>query len=130
MIKILILEDDEFIRQQLADILTGKGYSVMQAGSLEEFNAIYEQGEADIDVYLLDVLLPDGNGFDVCRKIREQGREVIIFLTSCDDEESIIKGLDCGGDDYVVKPFRVAELLSRIMANVRRVSGSTDEYKD
>lgn len=130
MIKILILEDDEFIRQQLADILTGKGYSVLQAGSLEEFNAIYEQGEADIDVYLLDVLLPDGNGFDVCRKIREQGREVIIFLTSCDDEESIIKGLDCGGDDYVVKPFRVAELLSRIMANVRRVSGSTDEYKD
>lgn len=52
------------------------------------------------------------------------------ILTSCDDEDSIIKGLDCGGDDYVVKPFRVAELVSRIMANVRRISGGTDIYKD
>ena len=66
----------------------------------------------------------------MCRKIREHGSQIIIFLTSCDDEDSIIKGLDCGGDDYVVKPFRVAELVSRIMANVRRISGGTDIYKD
>lgn len=102
----------------------------MEAASVGQFNNIYEQEEAVIDVFLLDVYLPDGNGFDVCRKIREHGSQIIIFLTSCDDEDSIIKGLDCGGDDYVVKPFRVAELVSRIMANVRRISGGTDIYKD
>ena len=126
MTKIFILEDDDFIRQQLAGILQEKGYSVMEAASVSQFNKIYEQEEATIDVVLLDVYLPDGNGFDVCRKIREHGSQIIIFLTSCDDEDSIIKGLDCGGDDYVVKPFRVAELVSRIMANVRRISGGTD----
>ena len=130
MTKILILEDDDFIRQQLAGILQEKGYSVVEAASVGQFNKIYEQEEAAIDVVLLDVYLPDGNGFDVCRKIREHGSQIIIFLTSCDDEDSIIKGLDCGGDDYVVKPFRVAELVSRIMANVRRISGGTDIYKD
>ena len=130
MTKILILEDDDFIRQQLAGILQEKGYSVVEAASVRQFNKIYEQEEAVIDVFLLDVYLPDGNGFDVCRKIREHGSQIIIFLTSCDDEDSIIKGLDCGGDDYVVKPFRVAELVSRIMANVRRISGGTDIYKD
>lgn len=130
MTKILILEDDDFIRQQLAGILQEKGYSVVEAASVGQFNKIYEQEESEIDVFLLDVYLPDGNGFDVCRKIREHGSQIIIFLTSCDDEDSIIKGLDCGGDDYVVKPFRVAELVSRIMANVRRISGGTDIYKD
>lgn len=130
MTKILILEDDDFIRQQLAGILQEKGYLVVEAASVGQFNNIYEQEEAVIDVFLLDVYLPDGNGFDVCRKIREHGSQIIIFLTSCDDEDSIIKGLDCGGDDYVVKPFRVAELVSRIMANVRRISGGTDIYKD
>ena len=127
MTKILILEDDDFIRQQLAGILQEKGYSVVEAASWEmiltalPFLPFWNR---------LDVYLPDGNGFDVCRKIREHGSQIIIFLTSCDDEDSIIKGLDCGGDDYVVKPFRVAELVSRIMANVRRISGGTDIYKD
>ena len=81
MTKILILEDDDFIRQQLAGILQEKGYSVVEAASVGQFNKIYEQEEAAIDVFLLDVYLPDGNGFDVCRKIREHGSQIIIFLT-------------------------------------------------
>ena len=91
MTKILILEDDDFIRQQLAGILQEKGYLVVEAASVGQFNNIYEQEEAVIDVFLLDVYLPDGNGFDVCRKIREHGSQIIIFLTSCDDEDSINK---------------------------------------
>ena len=68
MTKILILEDDDFIRQQLAGILQEKGYSIVEAASVGQFNKIYEQEEAAIDVVLLDVYLPDGNGFDVDRK--------------------------------------------------------------
>ena len=120
MTKILILEDDDFIRQQLAGILQEKGYLVVEAASVGQFNNIYEQEEAVIDVFLLDVYLPDGNGFDVCRKIREHGSQIIIFLTSCDDEDSIIKGLDCGGDDYVTKPFSPREIVFRIKAQLRR----------
>ena len=91
MTKILILEDDDFIRQQLAGILQGKGYSVVEAASVGQFNKIYEQEEAAIDVFLLDVYLPDGNGFDVCRRIREHGSQIIIFLTSCDDERTRLR---------------------------------------
>ena len=69
MTKILILEDDDFIRQQLAGILQEKGYLVVEAASVGQFNNIYEQEEAVIDVFLLDVYLPDGNGFDVCSQV-------------------------------------------------------------
>lgn len=73
-----------------------------------------------VDIYIVDVMLPDGDGFSLCEKIRERDTSPIIFLTACSDEESIVRGLNLGADDYVTKPFRTKELLSRIRANLRR----------
>ena len=87
MAVINILEDDEVIRGQLSQLLRDKGYEVDRENT---------------DLYLLDVYLPDGDGFSVCEKLRSEGCVTpVIFLTSCDDEDSITKGLDIGGDDYL-----------------------------
>ena len=80
----------------------------------------YIDTDEGIELYLIDVWLPDGEGFIVCEKIRKHNLKPIIFLSVCDDEEYIIKGLNIGGDDYVIKPFRTRELISRIEANLRR----------
>lgn len=114
--RIMIVEDDRELRETLKELLILKNYDVITAGSVKEFDE-----HTDIyDMYLLDVKLPDGDGFDICERIRHNSDAPIIFITSCDDEESIIKGLDMGGDDYVTKPFHNAVLLSRISANLRR----------
>ena len=118
MAVINILEDDEVIRGQLSQLLRDKGYEVIENADISSFNKIDRE---NTDLYLLDVYLPDGDGFSVCGKLRSEGCVTpVIFLTSCDDEDSITKGLDIGGDDYITKPFRVSELLSRISANLRR----------
>jgi len=118
MAVINILEDDEVIRGQLSQLLRDKGYEVIESADISSFNKIDSE---NTDLYLLDVYLPDGDGFSVCEKLRSEGCVTpVIFLTSCDDEDSITKGLDIGGDDYITKPFRVSELLSRISANLRR----------
>ena len=118
MAVINILEDDEVIRGQLSQLLRDKGYEVIESADISSFNKIDRE---NTDLYLLDVYLPDGDGFSVCGKLRSEGCVTpVIFLTSCDDEDSITKGLDIGGDDYITKPFRVSELLSRISANLRR----------
>lgn len=119
MSRVLILEDDEYIRSGLCKLLEQQGFDVNGVGTVEAFFQSVNAAPA-YDMYLVDVMLPDGNGFDVCKRLRENSEAVIIFLTSCDDEESIIKGLDIGADDYITKPFRTAELLSRIQANLRR----------
>ncbi len=120
MSKILIIEDDEHIRNMLDRLLQQNGYQTSQAESIEQAENFENSGEK-FDVYLIDVILPDGNGFDLCKRIRTASAAIIIFITSCDDEESITRGLDIGGDDYITKPFRAAELLSRIQANLRRI---------
>lgn len=118
MALILILEDDEVIRGQLARMLKDKGHNVEEAADVKEFDS---KPHDNISLFLLDVYLPDGDGFSVCEKLRKNGNMApVIFLTSCDDEESITKGLDIGGDDYITKPFRMSELMSRISANLRR----------
>lgn len=82
------------------------------------------------DLVILDVLLPDGSGFDLCREIRESYKVPILFLTCCDEDEDTVKGLECGGDDYVAKPFRAKVLLSRIMALLRRTQiGQGDDLQ-
>ena len=112
------IEDDEVLRGQLSQLLRDKGYEVIESADISGFNKIDRE---NTDLYLLDVYLPDGDGFSVCEKLRSEGCVTpVIFLTSCDDEDSITKGLDIGGDDYITKPFRVSELLSRISANLRR----------
>lgn len=116
MYRIMLVEDDKELNDTLCELLTLKGYFVVSAGSVNEFEKYTEV----FDLYLLDVKLPDGDGFQICEKIRHNIDAPIIFITSCDDEESIIRGLDTGGDDYVTKPFHNAVLLSRISANLRR----------
>ena len=122
--KILIVEDEPYLRRQIRDLLTQKGYIAETAASrAEAVSRILN--EDDISLYLLDVWLPDGDGFELCSMIRTKNLRPVIFLTACDDEESVVRGLETGGDDYIVKPFRTAELLARIRANLRRKDDRT-----
>lgn len=119
---ILIVEDDDTLRKNISFALEEAGYMTVTAENLAKADA-----DADsCDLILLDVLLPDGNGMDFCKKLRERCSTPVIFLTSCDDEADVVKGLDCGADDYIRKPFRLRELLSRIRANLRRFAVSDD----
>ncbi len=118
--KILLLEDD-------VSLIDGLKYSLKKNGFDVEFVRTVQEALSrliEIDKYnllILDVTLPDGTGFEVCEKVRGYGNQIpIIFLTASDEEVSIIRGLDCGGDDYITKPFKLGELCSRIRALLRR----------
>lgn len=117
--KILLAEDDEFLRSGLVEMLLKEGYDAHSVSSCAGAVKAFESGRYDL--VILDVMLPDGSGFDVCSRIRERSGSVpILFLTACDDEIQIVRGLDAGADDYVTKPFRLLELLSRVRALLRR----------
>lgn len=117
--KIFLLEDDEFLRDGLCEILKSNGYSITSAASIKDANEILSHNS--FSLIILDVMLPDGNGFDFCQKIRNSGSNTpILFLTACDDEIQVVRGLDSGADDYVTKPFKLLELLSRVRALLRR----------
>lgn len=121
MSKILVIEDEPFLMKNLKELLTQNEHEAVTASDKKE--AIqYILNIKDFDLYLIDVWLPDGDGFEICELIRKHSTEPILFLTACDDEDSIVKGLNLGADDYITKPFRTAELLSRIRANLRRKS--------
>lgn len=119
MSKILIVEDEPRLRRSIRELLTRHGYEVLTASGCAEAVQL-GRSAAEVDLYLVDVWLPDGDGFEACRRIRKYSTKPILFLTACDDEESVVRGLDIGADDYITKPFRTAELLSRIQANLRR----------
>ena len=123
MYRIMLVEDDKELGETIKSLLVLKGYDVELIGSVKEYNKHTEV----YDMYLLDVKLPDGDGFQVCEKIRHNSDAPIIFITSCDDEESIVRGLDIGGDDYVTKPFKLGELCSRIRALLRRAGVSPQD---
>ena len=116
--KILLVEDDYALAMGTEYALQAEGYTVVHASDLANARiALKEQP----DLILLDVMLPDGNGFDFCREVRKNNLYVpIIFLTAVGEEVNIVQGLEFGADDYVTKPYRVKELLSRIAANIRR----------
>jgi two-component system, OmpR family, response regulator RegX3 len=123
--RILLVEDEEDLRTGLRFALEQDGYAVDTAVTVAEADAAVE--ERPYDLLILDVSLPDGNGFDLCERIRNGGYTgsrgdpvQVIFLTAKDDELDIIRGLEIGGDDYITKPFRVRELLSRVKARLRR----------
>jgi DNA-binding response OmpR family regulator len=120
MDRLLLVEDDESLAIGIEYTLKDAGYEVARTSTVNDgknfFNARH------FDLILLDVNLPDGNGYDLCKYIRNISDVPIIFLTACDDEVNIVLGLEIGGDDYISKPFRVKELLSRIMAALRRNS--------
>jgi len=120
MAVILLVEDDAALSAGLIYTLEEE-YSVLHARNAKEARAAF--AEAGFDLVLLDVMLPDGSGYDLCRELRTASDKPVIFLTACDDEGSIVRGLDMGGDDYVTKPFRLKELMSRVKAQLRRGSG-------
>lgn len=120
-----MLEDDISLIDGLCYALKKQGYETEVARSVAEAESCLQQS---FDLLLLDVSLPDGTGFEVCENVRKSGSLVpIIFLTAADDEVSIVRGLDGGGDDYVTKPFRLGELCSRIHALLRRAGLSKEE---
>lgn len=119
MSRILLLEDDSSLVDGLCYSLKKEGYEVETAGCVREAKELLERRQYGL--LLLDVTLPDGTGFQVCEAVRAQGNQVpIIFLTASDEEMNVIRGLDSGGDDYIGKPFKLGELLSRIRALLRR----------
>ena len=127
MIKILMIEDDSTIAFGVKDALEQEGIKIDISKDLE--SGRFNINENTYDLILLDVMLPDGNGYDFCKEIRKINNTPIIFLTACDDEVNVVMGLDLGGDDYITKPFRVRELISRIKAVVRRNKGEDKSKK-
>ncbi len=119
---ILVVEDDRSLSRGIVYALEKDGYQVYASESKEEGLKLWQKHHPHL--ILLDVMLPDGSGFDVCQTIRRTSTVPIIFLTASDEEVNIVMGLDLGGDDYVTKPFRVRELLSRIRATLRRQQDS------
>lgn len=118
MSKILLVEDDKSIVSNLTEFLKREGFCVDSAGGQKE--AEERMDENRYDLLLLDVSLADGNGFSVCRYAKEHTGAAVIFLTASGDEYSVVAGLDMGADDYVSKPFRPRELVSRIKSVLRR----------
>ena len=115
--KILLVEDDTPLRDALEELLRREGYSVAKASNVRD--ALAAIGP-DTDLVLLDVTLPDGDGVVLCRQWRRDGIGTpILFLTAKDEELDVVRGLDAGGNDYVTKPFRMQELLSRIRVLLR-----------
>lgn len=127
--KILVVEDERDIREGLCELLTRDGYTVAACGSSQEAEKSIACG--GVDLYLLDVMLPDGSGFGLCEYIRgELGSDApVIFLTALDDEDSVVKGLEMGGNDYLGKPFRKRELMARVGAHLNRYHKSSDVYR-
>lgn len=115
---ILLAEDDLAIAMGLEYSLTQEGYQVTVCGDCPSALAAMEQGS--FGLYLLDLTLPGGSGYDLCRRAKQLGDAPVIFLTAMDDEVNVVMGLDMGADDYITKPFRVRELMSRIKSVLRR----------
>jgi DNA-binding response OmpR family regulator len=116
---ILVVEDEDSIALPLATALQREGYATRVTGSVPE--AIALAAELQPDLMLLDVMLSDGSGLDVCREVRRHSSMPIIMLTARGDETDRVVGLELGADDYVVKPFSARELIARIRAVLRRV---------
>lgn len=117
MRKILLVEDNETIILGLKYSLEQEGFEVDVAKSVKETQ---KRLENTFDLYLLDISLPDGNGFEICKEIKSKQDVPVIFLTARDEETNVVLGLDIGADDYIIKPFRIRELISRINSVLRR----------
>lgn len=122
---IFLLEDDEAIGIGLTYSLENEGYNVTLAKSVKEAEKIID--EKVFSLYILDLTLPDGSGYDVCKRIKAKGDLPVIFLTAYDDEVNVIMGFELGADDYISKPFRVKELMLRIKSVMRRYSNETSD---
>ncbi len=118
---VLLVEDDPAIAQPLTRALQREGYQVRPAPTGGAAVAAFGENAAEITLVILDLGLPDLDGLEVCRRIRSSGRDLpVLMLTARTDEADFVVGLDAGADDYVAKPFRMAELLARVRALLRR----------
>ncbi|WP_425539130.1 response regulator transcription factor [Microaceticoccus formicicus] len=120
MTKILLVEDDSALATGLRYLLENEGYELDIAGTVKDAKNYINDKEYNL--FILDIGLPDGNGYDLCHHIRIDKQTPIIFLTARDDERDVVKGLEIGGDDYIAKPFRTKELVSRVKSVLRRFS--------
>lgn len=118
MKKILLVEDDKTIALGLEYSLRQESYEVSVCHDVH--SALNILGEHSYDLAILDLSLPDGNGYEICRAIKETSDMPVMFLTACDDEVNVVMGLEMGADDYITKPFRIRELMSRIKTVLRR----------
>lgn len=125
---IFFVEDDLSLISGLSFALKKQGYELTIAQTSVEAEQLWANG--DYDLVILDVTLPDGSGFDLCRKIRASSKVPIMFLTAADEETEITMGLDIGGDDYMTKPFKLAIFLSRVNALLRRSENSSQSQAD
>ncbi|HAG42137.1 MAG TPA: DNA-binding response regulator [Clostridium sp.] len=118
MVKILLVEDDATLAMGMEYTLKNEGFDVTVASTLKEARESIEN--YNIDLVLLDLMLPDGSGYELCRELRKKSNTPIIFLTASDEEANVVMGLDMGAYDYISKPVRIGELISRIKAVLRR----------
>lgn len=122
---IFLLEDDDAIGMGLSYSLTNEGYTVKLAKTVSDAMNIINSEK--FNLYILDLTLPDGSGYDVCKRIKEIGDLPVIFLTAYDDEVNVVMGFELGADDYIAKPFRVKELLVRIKSVLRRYNKDNND---
>ncbi len=122
-LRMLFVEDDALISSGLNYTFESEGFEVIHRATLRE--ALYAVAAERFDVAVLDLSLPDGTGFEICKAIKERHGTPVLFLTAADDEANTVKGLELGADDYIAKPFRLRELMARICAALRR-SGERD----
>lgn len=121
--KLLIVEDNESILMGLGYLLREEGYEYVIAKSYGEAKEVFSQGYYDL--VLLDVGLPDGDGYTLCRELKSKQDIPVIFLTAREEEQDVVQGFDVGADDYIMKPFRNRELVSRIQNVLRRCGKSS-----
>ncbi len=125
--KILLIEDDKDITRIIRDFLGCQGYSVLTAATEKEgIDLLYQEQP---DFLILDIMLPDADGIELCRKIREQSRIPILILSARDNDTDKVLGLGFGADDYMTKPFSLTELVARIKAHLRRMEDKGSEQK-
>ncbi len=127
MTKVLIVEDDALIVTSLSSYLKAEGFSCDTADGQKRALELF--GENDYDLVLLDVSLADGSGFVVCTAMKGMKDTPVIFLTASGDEHSVVTGLELGADDYIAKPFRPRELVSRMKAVLRRAGKSQSVFE-
>ncbi|WRP07273.1 response regulator transcription factor [Rossellomorea aquimaris] len=118
--KVLLVEDDRTIAAGLEYSLRQEEYETILCYDAESAKAMINGRLEEIDLCLFDLSLPDGSGYDLCEMVKKRDDKPVIFLTALDDEVNVVMGLDMGADDYITKPFRVRELLSRIRSVLRR----------
>ena len=132
MAHVLLVDDDTTIVSSLQTFLNQEGFQVTSANNQKSARDLLDSGQYHFDLALLDVSLPDGSGFSLCSAIKANADIPVIFLTASDDEYSVVAGLDLGADDYITKPFRPRELISRMNSVLRRYHRGSQplEYRE